>query len=419
MTNHKNIPKLRFTEFEGEWEKQRLGNFFVERNELANQDYPLYSLTIEHGIIAKSERYERSFLVNDLTDAYKIMHKDDFAFNPMNLRFGALARHKEDKKVAVSKYYNIFHCNNYGNSIFFEIYLTSYDLIQYYNKMSSGSLTEKKRVHYLEFIEFRRNLPTLPEQQKIASLFTAIDQKISQLKQKTNLLEQYKKWVMQRIFNQDIRFKDDNVREFPNWEKSKFGNIYSFKVTNSFSRDNLNYEDGYVKNIHYGDIHTKFKTLFDLTKEEVPFINPDISINKISSDNYCKTNDIVFADASEDLADVGKSIELVNLNNEKVLAGLHTILARPDMTKIASGFGGYLMKSIDVRKQIMKIAQGSKITSISSTRLCDIELNIPCPAEQSKIADSLSAIDDKINHTHKQIEKAEVWKKGLLQQMFV
>jgi len=224
---------------------------------------------------------------------------------------------------------------------------------------------------------------------------------------------------MQKIFSQQVRFKDDKGFEFPKWEKSKFNQIYSFRVTNSFSRDDLNYEEGDVKNLHYGDIHTKFNTLFDITKEEVPFIKPDVSIKRISSDNYCKTSDIVFADASEDLADVGKSIELVNLNDEKVLAGLHTILARPDVTKIASGFGGYLMKSPEVRQQIMKIAQGSKITSISSTRLCDIELNTPCPDEQTKIANFLSSIDVKINQTRMQIEKAEVWKKGLMQQMFV
>ncbi len=77
------------------------------------------------------------------------------------------------------------------------------------------------------------------------------------------------------------------------------------------------------------------------------------------------------------------------------------------------------MKSIAVRKQIMKEAQGSKVSSISATRLSGVKLNIPTSAEQTKIANFLSAIDDKITHTQKQIEKAEVWKKGLMQQMFV
>jgi len=128
---------------------------------------------------------------------------------------------------------------------------------------------------------------------------------------------------------------------------------------------------------------------------------------------------LIFADASEDVPDVGKCIELVNINGEKVLAGLHTILARPDIKKVAGGFGGYLMASNGIRKQIMKISQGSKVTSISSTRLGEIEIELPCPGEQTKIANFLSAIDTKINHTQTQIEKAERWKKGLLQKMFV
>ena len=84
-----------------------------------------------------------------------------------------------------------------------------------------------------------------------------------------------------------------------------------FKVTNSLSREKLNYVDGKVKNIHYGDIHTKFQTLFNIQKEEVPFINDDVSLSKIQEDFYCKEGDIVFADASEDLNDIGKSIEIM------------------------------------------------------------------------------------------------------------
>ena len=115
------------------------------------------------------------------------------------------------------------------------------------------------------------------------------------------------------------------------WEMKKLGEVMVFKVTNSFSRENLNYELGTVKNIHYGDIHTKFQTLFDITKELVPFINEDISIGRITDENYCKNGDIVFADASEDLNDVGKSIEIINTNGEKLLSGLHTLLARPKL----------------------------------------------------------------------------------------
>ncbi|MBA4318708.1 MAG: hypothetical protein C0412_09925 [Flavobacterium sp.] len=117
-------------------------------------------------------------------------------------------------------------------------------------------------------------------------------------------------------------FKDE-------WEEKSFGNLFKFKQTNSLSRDTLNYEKGKLKNIHYGDIHTKFSANFDVTKEKVPFINEGIDISKIKKDNYCIEGDLVIADASEDFEDIGKAVEVRNLNGEKVVAGLHTLIARP------------------------------------------------------------------------------------------
>lgn len=207
--------------------------------------------------------------------------------------------------------------------------------------------------------------------------------------------------------------------EFKNsWANEKMSKLYSFKVTNSFSRENLNYEVGSVKNIHYGDIHTKFQTLFDITKESVPFINPDISIDRIAEENYCQEGDLILADASEDLTDVGKSIEVVNLSNEKVLSGLHTILARPTTEKLSIGFAGYLFKSNRVRTQIQKESQGSKVLSISTTRLSNISLVIPSTEEQQKIATFLTAVDSKLQSLKKKKSLLEDYKKGVMQKLF-
>ncbi len=202
------------------------------------------------------------------------------------------------------------------------------------------------------------------------------------------------------------------------WKEEKIGEIYSFKVTNSFSRDNLNYEEGTVKNIHYGDIHTKFQTLFNIENEKVPFINSDISIDRISEENYCREGDLILADASEDLNDVGKSIEIVNLNNEKLLSGLHTILARPNLEKFAIGFGGFLFKSKNVRTKIQKEAQGSKVLSISATRLTNSVIAYPTKDEQSKIVELLTAIDEKIQALKKKKSLLENYKKGVMQKLF-
>ncbi|WP_375180836.1 restriction endonuclease subunit S, partial [Chryseobacterium sp.] len=191
-----------------------------------------------------------------------------------------------------------------------------------------------------------------------------------------------------------------------------------FKITNSFSRENLNYELGTVKNIHYGDIHTKFKTLFNIKKEIVPFINEEMNLRRISDENYCREGDIIFADASEDLNDVGKSIEIINVNGEKLLSGLHTLLARPKANIFHLGFNGYLFKSNQVRTQIQKESQGSKVLSINVGRISKIDLSFPAVVEQEKISTLFSLLDKRIHTQNKIIKQLETLIKGLYQKIF-
>ena len=202
------------------------------------------------------------------------------------------------------------------------------------------------------------------------------------------------------------------------WEEKKLGEIYSFKTTNSYSRDKLNYEEGNVKNIHYGDIHKKFNSLFDITNELVPFVNKEISLSKLTEDDYCKEGDLIIADASEDYLDIGKAIELVRLDNEKVIAGLHTLHARPYLQKLSPGFGSHILKSDYVRLQIKMIAQGTKVLSITSSRLSDVFLILPLLPEQPKIATFLTAVDEKLTQLKKKKTLLEQYKKGVMQKLF-
>lgn len=261
------------------------------------------------------------------------------------------------------------------------------------------------------------------EQQKIAACLSSLDELIAAETQRLAFLREHKKGLLQNLFPQagekvpKFRFKEfENSGE---WVEKKLGEVYEFKVTNSFSRDCLNYLSGEVKNIHYGDIHTKFNTLFDITKEIVPFINIDLPIEKIREDCYCKEGDIIFADASEDLNDIGKSIEIVNLNGEKLVSGLHTLLARQKDNTLSIGFGGFLFKSNWIRKQIQREAQGAKVLGISASRISNIIIKFPkYKKEQQKIADTLSSVDDLINAQNQKLEALQLHKKGLLQGLF-
>lgn len=214
-----------------------------------------------------------------------------------------------------------------------------------------------------------------------------------------------------------LRFPE--FKENEEWKIMPLKEVYVFKSTNSFTRDDLNYIEGEIKNIHYGDIHAKFSTQFDITNEKVPFIKPSISTEKIGIENYCIEGDMIFADASEDLKDIGKSIELVFLNNEKLLSGLHTLLARQRDHKLVIGFGGHLFLCNSIRSQIQREAQGAKVLGISATRLSNINIFYPSKKEeQRKIADCLSSLDDLITAQKQKLEALKTHKKGLMQQLF-
>lgn len=206
-------------------------------------------------------------------------------------------------------------------------------------------------------------------------------------------------------------FKDD-------WKVKKLGNVVDFYTTNSFSRALLTYDGGEVKNIHYGDIHTKFNSSFAVSEEDVPYINSGVNLEKIPEENYCQVGDLVIADASEDYKDIGKSIEIIDTNNQKILVGLHTILARDSKEELALGFKGYLMQSDSVRKQMMVMATGVSVLGISKTNLAKLEMAMPNKAEQGQIANFLSALDEKIQALTKKKTLLEQYKKGVLQRLF-
>lgn len=399
MEKQKSIPVLRFPEYTGEWERKKI-------EDVAQIKYG----KDQKQVVCKDGKYPI------LGTGGEMGRTDEFLCNKPSVLIGRKGtidkpRYMDSPFWTVDTlfYTDIFPITN-PKWLFYKFETINWYL---YNEASGVPSLSGSTIYKIPI-----KTPTLPEQQKIATFLTSVDSKLTQLKLKKCLLEQYKKGVMQKIFSQEIRFKDENEKEYPEWEEMRFGDIFSFRTTNSFSRDNLNYENGDVLNIHYGDIHTKFHSHFDVTKENVPFVNRDISLNKLSIDSYCKEGDLIIADASEDYADIGKSIEIVNLNDKKVIAGLHTLHARPNLHKMSLGFSGFLMKSPNVRLQIKTLAQGTKVLSISTGRLSTISLSIPCLAEQTKIAIFLSAFDDKISHCSAQIEKMEMWKKGLLQQMF-
>ena len=194
------------------------------------------------------------------------------------------------------------------------------------------------------------------------------------------------------------------------WEKCKVSDLLDFYSTNSLSWDQLEYGTDNMLNLHYGLIHVGLPTMVDLSKDILPAIKKE---NKPKNFELCKEGDIAFADASEDTNEVAKAIEFYTLEDKAVVCGLHTIHGRDKSNKTVVGYKGYAFSSTAFHHQIRRIAQGTKIYSISAKNFDECYIGIPSKEEQTKIAKLLRLIDERIATQSKLIEDLKKLKSAI------
>lgn len=192
------------------------------------------------------------------------------------------------------------------------------------------------------------------------------------------------------------------------WEVKSFAEVFYVFPTASYSRADLtNYDETLY--MHYGDIHTKYHFHIDVNSAQLPTIPAD----KIKNYELVKEGDLIISDASEDYEGVGKAIEVVNLGENKMVAGLHTFHLREKTQVFARLFKGYVSLHEDVVKQYRKMATGTKVYSISKDSLLKIQIPLPPLPEQQKIAEILSTWDKAIQEVGLLLKKLEVRNKTL------
>ena len=245
--------------------------------------------------------------------------------------------------------------------------------------------------------------PSKPEQTRIASFLSAVDEKISQLNQKHELLSQYKQGMMQKLFSQQIRFKADNGNEFGEWTEKKLGEIFDFFRGEPFSKSNIDPESQF-ECIHYGELFTKYNEVIDKV----------YSKTNLKAKNPSNIGDILMP--SSDVTPDGLA-KASCLNRKGVFLGGDINILRPKYV-CSPKFFSYLINF--EKSKILLCVTGTTVKHVYNKDLKKLEYKIPSTKEeQTKIANFLSAIDQKIDVVAQQIEQAKQWKTGLLQQMFV
>ena len=419
----KKSPQLRFEGFTDDWEERRLFEVLRERNNQQPQsmEYPLVSFTVENGVTPKTDRYEREQLVvgDKSSKKYKVTVLNDIVYNPANLKFGAISRNKYGNAVFSPIYVTFLVNNDVTMPEFIEMLITRKDFIKRALKYQQGTVYERQSVSPENLLSMNLYLPGKLEQEKIGTFFKHLDDTISLQQCKLDLLKEQKKGYLQKMFPKngekvpELRFAgfaDD-------WEERKFDECFNFPVsTNSLSRALLNYDEGDIQSVHYGDILIKYPTILNVKNDKIPYIT-DSSFEKYKS-NLLENGDLIFADAAEDET-VGKAVEVNGLTEENLVAGLHTIVARPKDKK-AEFFLGYYINSNTYHRQLLRLIQGSKVSSISKGNLQKTLVSFPKDfEEQQRIGSFFKQLDETIALHQRKLDLLKEQKKGFLQKMFV
>ena len=274
---------------------------------------------------------------------------------------------------------------------------------------SPGGAGRNKTLGQNEFLKLSFRIPTLPEQQKIASFFTAIDQKLTHLKRKKTLLEHYKKGVMQKIFSREIRFRDDEGGKYPDWEMKRLGEVgKTYNGITGKTKDDFGEGKPYVQ----------YKQIFDDSKIDIARFGL-VGISPKENQNRVLFGDVFFTVSSETPNEIGTASVLLDEVEELYLNSFCFGYRANSFDILNPYFSRYLFRSKLFRNEIVKLAQGSTRYNMSKIELLKIIVNLPSLPEQTKIANFLSAIDKKIEAVAEAIEATEKWKRGLMQRMFV
>ncbi|WP_239734044.1 restriction endonuclease subunit S [Mammaliicoccus sp. H-M33] len=395
----KNVPELRFPEFRNEWEDIKFENIFQEVSNKTGDlvKNPLFSLTVENGITPKSDRYKRDFLVKK-NDNFKIVEPNNIVYNPMNVTLGAIDLSNYNYNLAVSGYYHVLKIINNFNVSFVANFLKTNRMITHYKKIATGTLIEKQRVHFSEFKNIIKKFPSIKEQQKIGDFFSKLDRQIELEEQKLAKLEEQKKGYMQKIFSQELRFKDEKGNEYPEWEEKKLGDILE-----RGNKDKVN-EIGKYRRL---TISLHGKGLYEVkqerkTKDTRPFYQRFEGELIIGKQNFFNGSIAIVTREFNGFicSNAIMSYKISNHMNRKYLLE-------------------YLLQNDFLRKNEY-LADGTGQKELSEKKFEELEIKLPNSInEQQKIGVFLERLDNLIEKQSNKLELLKQRKKSFLQKMFV
>lgn len=394
----RNVPKLRFKGFEDEWEEKKLGNFLIRSNDITTEHTDIPVLTSSRkGLFFQSEYFNRKISADDTT-GYNILKKGYFTYRYMS--DDSIFHFNINKLIdigLVSPEYPVFTTNKNLDSYFLENHLNNSLQFFKFCKMQKKGGT-RTRLYFNVLETYKIKIPSIQEQKKIADFFSLVDKKIEKQSEKVEALKTYKKGIMQKIFKQEIRFKDENGREYPEWEKKRLGEI--LRERKLYCKKGLDYPHVTLSKDGIYDKSERYDRDF-LVKND----NKDYKVTL--------KNDICYNPANLKFG--------VICRNKYGSAIFSPIYVTFEIINCNSIFIEHLVTRNNFINKVRKYEEGTvyERMSVKPENLLKFNIKIPDLREQTKIAEFLTTIDEKMDKEEKKLEELKVWKKGLLQKMFV
>ena len=412
-----NEPKLRFKEDDGsqfpDWEKKKISDIFskVKDKNKDGQNQNVITNSAEFGLINQRDFFDKDIAVDGKTENYTVIKTGDFVYNPRKSKqapYGPFNCYHLEEDGIVSPLYTCLRPNGNADDKYLHWYFQSgswYRFI-YENGAQNGARHDRVGMTDSLMQEIPVYLPqALPEQQKIAEFLSTIDTVITKQKETVSAWEERKKGVMQKLFSQEVRFKADDGSDFPEWEEKKLGECGRFYTGVGFSEKYQGHKGLDVDVYKVSDMNIigneKYMTLSNNTVDDL--IVEQMKTKVITS--KC----LVFAK-------VGAAIygERKRITTKPFLIDNNMMAFEP-----CSCLNIEYLHSWSCSVKFSQYAQVGALPSYNSSDIGIIKIHIPCLAEQQKIADCLSSLDEVIKKQKATLAAWEELKKGLLQQMFV
>lgn len=383
-------PKLRFKEFSGDWESKKLGNIC----EVTMGQSPSSSCYNEENI--GLPLIQGNADVKDRKTAPRIYTSDitktcDVGDIIMSVRAPVGAISKSIHNACIGR--GVCSIKPKQNNEFIYQILLKYE--DKWGRISQGSTFES--VNRTDITETKVTIPSIEEQEKIASFFSLIDDKISLQGEKVEALKDYKSGMMQKIFSRELRFKDDEGRDYPEWEEKKLGDICTFFSGGTPLTTNSKYYNGDIPFIRSAEISSD-KTELTISEEGL----------KNSSAKMVKKGDLLYALYGATSGEVSVS-KIDGAINQAVLC------IKSDNVNLS--FMEQILRK-NKNRIINTYLQGGQ-GNLSANIIKGLRYLLPNIEEQNKIASFFNNLDNKIEKEQEKLDSLNEYKKGLLQQMFI